>query len=122
MFAHYINIEFCEAIAEFLQWHSQQNPDAPTLAKAALRRIAETLHLSGQDTLDDLRGGLDLSKLKFEATVNNIAEATVPSLSMQGAPIDTFMSEVKKLPQFERSSFFFWSTSTRIWMCRSSVC
>ena len=107
MFAHYINIEFCDAIAKFLQWHAQRNPNSPTLANAALRRVAETLHLSGRDTLDDLRSELDLSKLRFEATVNNIAEDDIPSLSMQGAPIDAFMSEVKKLPQFERSSFFF---------------
>ena len=107
MFAHYMNIEFCDAIARFLHWYAQRNPDEPTLAKTALRRIAETLHLEDQDTLDRLRNDLDLSRLRFEATVNNIAEATIPPLSMQAAPIDAFMSEVKRLPQFERTSFFF---------------
>lgn len=107
MFAHYVNVEFCEAIAAFLQWYAERNPDTPTLSKAGLCRIAETLHLDHSNTLEEFRRTLDLSKLKFEATVNNIADVSLPALSMQGAPVDAFMREVKKLPQFESSSFFF---------------
>ena len=110
MFAHYINIEFCEAVAGFLAWYSERNHGISGLSENALHRVAATLHITTSDTLGDFRENLDLSRLKFEAAINNIAgieKRYLPALSMQGAPVDALLQEVKKLPQFSNSSFFF---------------
>ena len=108
MFAHYINIEFCEAVVGFLIWHTQQNPKMPAISTAGLSRVAATLHLNAPSTLDELRDGLLLSKLKFEAAVNNIADrSSLPLLSVQGGAIDVLLREVKGLSQFQHSFFFF---------------
>ena len=108
MFAHYVNIEFCEAVVGFLIWHTQQNPRMPAVSSAGLSRVGATLHLDAASNLDELRDGLRLSKLKFEAAVNNIADrSSLPALSVQGGPIDALLREVKELSQFRHSSFFF---------------
>ena len=108
IFAHYINLEFCEIIIEFLDWYILQYEDAPRLTAGALRRVAAALHLETVNTQDDLRGELDISKLRFEAAINNFAdESDMPPLSLQGAPIDVLVSEVKRLPQFAGKSLFF---------------
>ena len=108
MFAHYVNIEFCESVATFLDWYARLNSDQGALAELALDRVAATLHIGTPETLDDLRRELDLSKLRFEAAINNIADRTqLPSLSLQAAPVDALMQEVKKLSRFRHSSFFF---------------
>ena len=108
MFAHYVNLEFSELIVEFFEWYIGENAEAPNLTIDALQSVAVTLHLDGVTCLRSLREQLHLSKLKFEATINNIAgEANRPQLSMQGVPIDTLIREIKKLPQFKNKSFFF---------------
>ena len=108
MFAHYINIEFCEAVAGFLAWYSERNPGASELSTSALHRVAATLNILAPSTLDDFRKELDLTKLRFEAAINNIAAAgDSPRLSLQGAPVDALLREVKRLPEFSGSSFFF---------------
>lgn len=109
MFAHYVNLEFSELIVEFLEWYAGENIDAPSLTVGALRPVAITLHLDANVTcLRSLRDQIRLSKLKFEAAINNIAAGeSRPQLSMQGVPIDALMREIKKLPQFKNKSFFF---------------
>ena len=108
MFAHYINLEFCEAIVGFLIWHAQQQPRMLGISSAGLSRVAATLHLEVPTTLYGLRDGLSLSKLKFEAAINNIADRrSLPPLSVQGGPIDALLREVKELSQFRHSFFFF---------------
>ena len=108
MFAHYINLEFCETIVNFLEWHAVRYPNCPNLSVAALQRIAATLELDRPETQVALRTSLILSKLRFEAAVNNVAgHESLPHLSLQGAPIDVLMQEVKALPQFQAKYFFF---------------
>ena len=108
MFAHYINIELCVTIVRFLAWYSDRNPTAPALSATALQPAATSLHIPVPTTFDQFRSNLNLAKLQFEAAINNVAQdGESLTLSLQGAPIDALMSEVKKLRQFEHSSFFF---------------
>ena len=108
LFGHYMNLEFCELALEFLGWYFTRNAEAQQLDENALRRISTTLHLHPVDTLTELRSELDLSKLHFEAAINNIAEdSDTLRISLQGAPIDVLFQEIRKLPQFVNRSFFF---------------
>ena len=60
------------------------------------------------DTLEDFQKQLRLAKLVFEAGINNVADSSeMPNLSMQGAPIDTFLRGIRDLPQFCDKAFFF---------------
>ena len=107
MFAHYINLEFSELIATFLEWYAAQNPGAPMLTANAFRPVSVALRLEGVADLSTLIGQLSLAKLQFEAAINNIVDEERPFLSVQGGPIDALMREVKKLPQFSMRPFFF---------------
>lgn len=108
LFGHYINLELCELALDFLDWYVRKDNDAQQFDVNAIRRISLTLHLPQTRTLAELRNELDSSKLRFEASINNIAEdSDTPLISLQGAPIDVLFEEIKRLPQFSNKSFFF---------------
>ena len=108
VFAHYINLEFCELLTTFLHWFERNCPGSDLLSQEAIGRVAATLNLQEVESLDKFRQNLSLSKLRFEAGINNVADGgEMPPLSMQGAPIDMFVKEIGRLPQFRGKSFFF---------------
>lgn len=108
VFAHYINLEFCELVLRFLNWYGRHRPDDARLPAEALQRVAIGLHLGDASTHRELAKALELARIRFEASINNVGDAsTVPPLSMQGAPIDQLLRDVKSLPQFSARSFFF---------------
>ena len=109
LFAHYINLEFCDLALRFLEWFSGQAPDCQRLSTEALGKVAIALHADSEiSTYGDLVHALELSRLQFEAAINNVGEAErMPNLSMQGAPVDLILKEIRSLPQFSGKSFFF---------------
>ena len=108
MFGHYVNLEFSELLIRFLQWHRNSNPNAAQLGSRALGNVAVSLHIDQAGNLDQLEEHVYLTKLSFEAAVNNVGDqAGMPALSMQGSPIDALMREIKALPQFASRPFFF---------------
>jgi hypothetical protein len=109
LFGHYVNLEFCELVLRLLRWYREVHPEAPELSVAALERVSVALHLSAEVVSHvELGSQLELTKLRFEAAINNIAGGDqAPSLSMQGSPIDALLREIKQLPQFQSKSFFF---------------
>ena len=109
LFAHYINLEFCDLALQFLEWFSGQAPDCPRLSTEALNKVAIALHVNGEiRSHGDLVDALELSRLQFEAAINNVGEIErMPNLSMQGAPVDLILKEIRSLPQFTGKTFFF---------------
>ncbi len=107
LFAHYLNLEFTDLVLKFLDWYNVYNPDATKLSDELFKKLSVSLHLNnGEDQVGVIKK-LELSRLEFEATINNIADSTHPPLSVQGGPIDLLLSAVKELPQFIDTSFFF---------------
>jgi hypothetical protein len=108
LFGHYINLEFCELVLRFLEWYGSRHPNAPRLSEQALVGVATALHLEEVDSQAALARELELSRLRFEAAINNVADADkLPQLSLQSVPIDVLTREVTQLPQFNGKSFFF---------------
>ena len=70
-FAHYLNVEFCELVLDFLHWYEMEGDIRIGFSPTSLERVAAALHLDAPGSLDDLRNRLGLAKLKFEAAVNN---------------------------------------------------
>lgn len=107
LFGHYLNLELCELVVNFLNWYSIRQPNAAILAKQDLQSTAISLGLDEPETVSELGKRLNDAKLRFERDVNNIGETAITGLSIQGRPIDLLMEEVKSLPQFSGVSFFF---------------
>ena len=108
VFGHYINLEFCELLADFLNWFERNSSEGEALNKEALGRVCTTLNLRSVSNLLEFRQELSISKLRFEAGINNVADdGEMPDLSMQGAPIDVFLREIRELAQFRGKYFFF---------------
>jgi len=108
LFAHYVNLEFCDLVLRFLEWFAAQVPQAQRLSTESLQRVALAFQIGDVTNHGDLAKALELARISFEAAVNNVGDTgKMPPLSMQGAPIDQLMKEVKALPQFLDKSFFF---------------
>ena len=107
VFAHYINLEFSELVLRFLEWHARGHPAVERISSDRLSRFSESLNFDEVGDPSRILERVERSRIRFEATINNVAEATFPALSLQGAPIDQLLMEVKKLPHFRQTSFFF---------------
>jgi hypothetical protein len=108
IFAHYFNLVMCDLALRFLQWYHLILPGSQTLAAAQCSRIGESLHLTNCDGIAALASAVVDAQLKFEAYINNIADAPGDvRISMQGAPVDLLFAEVLKLKQFIGKNFFF---------------
>lgn len=107
LFAHYINMEFSELVLHFLRWYSARFPGTSQVSVDALNEFAIALHLPQATGLQDTFRELKLTRLRFEAMINNVADSEIPPLSLQAAPIDLILDAVKRLPQFAGTSFFF---------------
>lgn len=109
LFGHYMNVELTSLVLKFLSWHTAQYPTDTAIGSQTIEKLAVALHLdSAADPAAALRA-LDLSRLRFESTINNVGDRdrTWPPLSMLGVPIDELLSGVKELPQFMHTSFLF---------------
>lgn len=107
LFAHYFNLLLSDLIFQFLEWYQTHIPNSQQLDELACTRVAKSFNLVGAKTIRDLAEQLDHLRIEFEASLNNIANKTWPSLSIQGAPIDILLESVSKLPQFKNKNFFF---------------
>ncbi len=109
LFAHYVNLIFCDLVLRFLQWYQLNCPDQPRLKEPDCIAVAASLGLDKKEATDSklLSEAISRSLLSFEAVVNNIADSPAVSLSMQGAPIDVLMLAIQTLPNFKDKSFFF---------------
>ena len=107
LFGHYLNLEFSGLVLGFLQWYTELYPSAQQISEAALARFGASIHLDHCAGLSPTIEALEMSRIRFEAMINNVADDDLPALSLQGAPIDQLVTEVKRLPQFGRTAFFF---------------
>ena len=107
LFAHYVNLEFTELILRFLVWFEELYPSGDRLTPRTLRRLATSLHLSEAADATGLLDALDLSRIRFESVINNVGDSDLPDLSLQGAPLDLLLADVKRLSQFTETTFLF---------------
>ena len=107
LFAHYINLEFCELVIAFLSWYSTRFPNRISLATDQLQPAAVALGLDSPIDITEFGKQLQFAKLRFEREVNNIADSSIGDLSIQGRPIDLLMEQVILLPEFLGKPFFF---------------
>lgn len=106
LFAHYFNLVICDQLIRFLEWYYHHKPSASQLDSKACAKIAKSLNIPRVETLKKLANEIDDLRIEFEAYINNIATQKPPLLSMQGAPIDTMVDAIEKLPQFTGKTFF----------------
>lgn len=107
IFGHYVNLNFCQQIAHFLLWLNQRLSSPVEVPPATLELVARSLNMERVDNLSAFNDALELHLVTFEASINNVAEGHIPPLSMQGAPVTTFVRKLQELPAFQHKMFFF---------------
>ncbi len=108
LFAHYVNLLFCDLIVRFVDWYRLKLNVPLDLNPEAFRRLASSLRLSTvPNTFRAFGESLADARIIFEAAINNIADKPRPELSIQGGPIDVLVQELSSIPQFQDKTFFF---------------
>ena len=106
-FAHYVNLLFCEQVADFLAWYSSNTGVQIELTAAQFASVSSSLHIPTVSSVSQLQHALTTSRIGFEACINNVADNPDIELSLQGAPIDELMQSVTHLDEFSNRRLFF---------------
>jgi hypothetical protein len=106
VFAHYLNLIFSESALAFLEWYELHTNTALVLSTEVVKRIAASLHVEAT-SLRALAEGLTNSVTRFESFINNVADAEMPPLSLQGQPLDLLFEAIVATDEFRGKRFFF---------------
>ncbi len=109
-FAHYFNLEMCEALLRFHDWHCALVGEMAALERPSYEKIAASLAMSDDriTSRGDLLLKLERARLRFETHINNVGDNGTPgSLSMQGLPIDVTVKALLANPTLQGKRFFF---------------
>jgi len=106
LFAHYVNLQVCQLMLEFLTWVTNTLKTSVVLDERSLKTTAASLHLSVPPDLDELGESVDDALLAVESSINNDPSSHPVDLSMQGVPIDRLFGAVSALPHFAGKPFF----------------
>ena len=106
-FGHYMNLLMCGQVLRFLDWFQTTSQTSTELLEDDLASISAAFNLESPSSNRDLLQLLERSLIEFEAHINNVADGSGPSLSMQGAPIRLLLESVKRLDVFADKLFFF---------------
>lgn len=108
LFAHYINLQFCNSIFEFLGWFASYTDVSELLTGDELELIATSLNVQPSSSVAGMSMAIRLQLSRFESLINNIGDAgALPPLSMQGVPIDTLTQILRSKASFADRQFFF---------------
>jgi hypothetical protein len=106
VFSHYMNLTLCEEVVRFLQWLPEQGSSVIQPAPESLDLVAESLHVTGARTVDDLAAVIKRGRVRFEAYINNVGDGSTPSLSMLGQPLELLVEAIRECG-FDEKLFFF---------------
>lgn len=106
-FAHYVNLTLCSKLVIFLEWYRQTTGRQPQLSNGSFERISDSLHLPNVTTFDDLLDGIGNALVRFEASINSIADDDKLALSLQGHAVDVFATEIAATDEFKGKTFSF---------------
>ena len=104
-FGHYMNLLMCVQVLRFLSWFQATTQISTKLGENDLASVATAFNLPSPSSNDHLLQLLEGSLTEFEAHINNVADGSGPSLSMQGAPVGTLIESVKRLEVFAGKLF-----------------
>lgn len=107
VFGHYLNLVFCGQVVSFLNWRADKCQDGAGLSHGVCRDLAESLYLDAAANQRELLVSIDRGRRRFEAFLNNLAPQQLPTLSLQGQPVDDLCRAVLDLPQFFGKYLFF---------------
>lgn len=106
LFGHYLNLILVGKIVDFLVWRGEVLGEAEPLSAQECRRLAASLHLAPCQDLIGLKEALFDGQLGFESFLNNINAASLPKMSLQGAPIRFLTDALTTKPAFAGKQFF----------------
>ncbi len=106
-FAHFINLEFCALILDFIEWYKLHTSELVELPQQALQRICISLGIDICSSVEELADRIDTAKVILQAAVNNVGDNPPIHLSMQAAPINLLADALTSFAPFHGKQFFF---------------
>ena len=106
-FSHYLNLSLCQLMLDCVRWVGNLQNTAVGLSPSKIRAICATLNIQPVENVDLLAEEIELLILRFEASINTIADSPMVSLSMLGAPLDILADALSNCEQIKGRQFFF---------------
>ena len=107
LFAHYFNLLLCDSLLRFLNWYQEQTGVTLALERDSSEQLAASLHIEPAYELQALASSVTRCRIIFESSINNVADQTLPPMSIQALPVDILVSALNLLPSFENKHFYF---------------
>ncbi|WP_339731026.1 hypothetical protein [uncultured Gimesia sp.] len=107
LFAHYVNLVFCDLVLEFLKWYEVHTKQSIEITSNSLDQFANSLSLENAKTLQDVHHNISNALVTFESYINNIEDEPPVKLSLQGVPIDLLIKWLRTTPYFCDKQFSF---------------
>jgi hypothetical protein len=108
LFAHYLNLIFCDLILEFVEWYRATINSEFEINADVVAKTAQALGCSEpSSTSDELRQSIKRLMIDFELVANNIADQKTGILSAPGAPIDELTQGALSSGEFGNITFAF---------------
>lgn len=105
-FGHYINLLLCGRVVEFLAL-IESKVGGVNLPEESCVAVAESLCVDVAENVPELLNAIQRGRRQFETYLNDLDDASLPRLSLQGQPIDELCESVRKLPFFHHKALFF---------------
>lgn len=107
LFAHYLNLVFCDLVLEFLEWYAAATGENVKLSHIVWERFSQSLCIVVGGSVKEVRTSISNAIVDFEVYVNNIEDEPHVRLSLQGAPVDLLIKAVSSEQEFKHKTFSF---------------
>ncbi|MYM29030.1 hypothetical protein GTP58_11935 [Duganella sp. CY15W] len=106
-FSHYLNLILCQLMLDCVRWVGNIQSTKVEISPSKMRAICATLNIPVMDNAESLSEEIELLILRFEASINNIADNPSIPLSMLGSPLDVLAEALSKCDQIKGRQFYF---------------
>jgi hypothetical protein len=106
-FSHYLNLSLCQLMLDCVKWVGNLRGTAIEISPSRMRAICATLNVPAVENIDALAEEIELLILRFEASINTIADNATTPLSMLGAPLDVLADALSQCEQVKGRQFYF---------------
>ncbi|WP_053071592.1 hypothetical protein [Cellulomonas sp. A375-1] len=107
IFGHYVNLRLATAIVEFLEWAPKNTALSETDLQIDFADVCTSLSMPAVESVSEFSRSLKRALLEFETAVNNIDDGRVPTLSVQGRPLQQLLEAIDAAGPLRNKTYYF---------------
>lgn len=106
LFGHYFNLVIVREVLRLVSWCEETLDVELTFDPQEIELLSASLGAPACNSLSELAAAVRLLLVQFEATINDVDDATVAKATSAGAPIELFFEILSTKPLYSGKTFF----------------